>query len=567
MENSNIQNYEKRNDIFLKLQKFHDYFSLKHGQEINNQKNPENTINEEKNIYIKYLDNPEIIFQKNDPNNKNLKLLFKQIENDIKNENNILFPFLNLTSNLVKAYIESDLDNNILQEKIIENINNSYVTKEDSYYLTIIDKIKYNSFIEKDIITYIYEYFSDLYDKVQTIKADNPLIKKFYKMMNLFQIFYEKGKNNNISSICSLGGSFKIFFDEKVSLSQNYTIYVNINILDYYFEDINLKNFSFIEINNYEKKYDSLLKNINNSRLKSISITINFNSIFIEFKTENNISNPIFENQIVFSEIKEINILEEFYGQISSIEVGIEKNNSKIEYIFQPISIRNENYMYFYEKKIMNKGNELNNIIPKIKVNNLVKVNYLNYNDKNFDIINYFGGVVQFLPFYHIFQAMEGENLNKMNDDIDKMKEVTTPEQNNSFTKTIINSNKKLELYKKYIYLGINRKDPFCYIEKSRYLYNQGDKKKAEYWRNRILKQVGTLADKGDAVACHLIAQTVFVSFLELYSVLEAKEDKDWSEENKKNVVYIKKYIETIHQRQWKQDTGRRHSQNAFHLK
>ena len=50
MENSNIQNYEKRNDIFLKLQKFHDYFSLKHGQEINNQKNPENTINEEKNI-------------------------------------------------------------------------------------------------------------------------------------------------------------------------------------------------------------------------------------------------------------------------------------------------------------------------------------------------------------------------------------------------------------------------------------------------------------------------------------------------------------------------------------
>ena len=451
MENSNIQNYEKRNDIFLKLQKFHDYFSLKHGQEINNQKNQENTINEEKNIYIKYLDNPEIIFQKNDPNNKNLKLLFKQIENDIKNENNILFPFLNLTSNLVKAYIESDLDNNILQEKIIENINNSYVTKEDSYYLTIIDKIKYNSFIEKDIITYIYEYFSDLYDKVQTIKADNPLIKKFYKMMNLFQIFYEKGKNNNISSICSLGGSFKIFFDEKVSLSQNYTIYVNINILDYYFEDINLKNFSFIEINNYEKKYDSLLKNINNSRLKSISITINFNSIFIEFKTENNTSNPIFENQIVFSEIKEINILEEFYGQISSIEVGIEKNNSKIEYIFQPISIRNENYMYFYEKKIMNKGNELNNIIPKIKVNNLVKVNYLNYNDKNFDIINYFGGVVQFLPFYHIFQAMEGENLNKMNDDIDKMKEVTTPEQNNSFTKTIINSNKKLELYKKYI--------------------------------------------------------------------------------------------------------------------
>ena len=67
-------------------------------------------------------------------------------------------------------------------------------------------------------------------------------------------------------------------------------------------------------------------------------------------------------------------------------------------------------------------------------------------------------------------------------------------------------------------------------------MYNQGDKKKAEYWRNKILKQVWTLADKGDAVACYLVAQTAFVSFWELYSALEEKKDKDWSEEDKRKI-------------------------------
>ena len=95
---------------------------------------------------------------------------------------------------------------------------------------------------------------------------------------------------------------------------------------------------------------------------------------------------------------------------------------------------------------------------------------------------------------------------------------------------------KSEEIYKKYLDLGIRRREPFCYLEKSKYLYSQGDKKKAEYWRNKILKQVGTLADKGDAVACYLIAQTALDSFLELYSVLEAKENKDWSEENKRKI-------------------------------
>ena len=452
MKNSNEN---KKHNLFLKFQKFHDYFTSKHtneNKEINKQENQENIINEEKNIYIKYLDKHDIIFQKNDPNNENLKLLFKQIGNDIENKINILFPFLNISSNLVKAYIESDLDNNILQEKSFsKEANFSIEKKEDSLYLQVLKKLKYNCFIHKDIIIFIYEYFSNLYDKVQTIKADNPLIKKFYKMMSLFKIYYEKGKNNNKSSICSLGGNFKIVFNKKVNLSQC-RIIVNINILDYYFEDINIKNFSYIKINSFEEKYGSLLNNIQNTKLQSINFIINTKSLYLEIKTEKK-SFTISKEIKNLSEIEEINILEEFYGQISSVEISIEENSQKIQYIFQPISIRNKKDIFFYEKIIKGeKFNLVDNIIPKIEIinNNLVKVNYLNYNDNNFDIIDYFGGVIQFLPFYHIFRSMEGENWNKINGDVDKMKE-TINNENISLSKSIETSNKKLEIYKQYI--------------------------------------------------------------------------------------------------------------------
>ena len=93
---------------------------------------------------------------------------------------------------------------------------------------------------------------------------------------------------------------------------------------------------------------------------------------------------------------------------------------------------------------------------------------------------------------------------------------------------------KNEEFYKKYIDLGINRRDPFCYLEYSRYLYNHGEKNKAEYWRNKILPQVGKLADKGDPVACYLIATVMLVYFMDEYSAIGDR--TDWTEEEKKKL-------------------------------
>lgn len=90
------------------------------------------------------------------------------------------------------------------------------------------------------------------------------------------------------------------------------------------------------------------------------------------------------------------------------------------------------------------------------------------------------------------------------------------------------------ELYKKYIDIGVNRRDPFCCLERSRYLFIHGDKEKAEYWRNKILPQVGKLADKGDPVACDLIAKVMYRFFKDEYLAVDDK--KEWTEEEKKRL-------------------------------
>ena len=93
---------EKSQNYFLKCKSIHDYFVHSENKLINN-----NYKNNNNNIYIKYLEKPSIIFQdKGDDNNKNLKLLFNELNIDIDDGNNILFPFLDICPNLVKAYIQ-----------------------------------------------------------------------------------------------------------------------------------------------------------------------------------------------------------------------------------------------------------------------------------------------------------------------------------------------------------------------------------------------------------------------------------------------------------------------------
>ena len=433
-ENNEIN---KKSDIF---QKFHEFL-------INKSKTKkddlENDKDEENNIYFNYLKNPNIIFQsKGDINNNNLIILFKTLKDDIDNGNNIILPFLDICQNLVKAYIESDMDDIKNEEGDLSNEkgetpcekNNKSSKQIDSLYQIVFKKLRNNCFIHKQIIRYIYEYFSNIYHKVHE-KDDDKSLKKIIKMINLFKIFYEKESNENKSSICSLGGNIKIELNNKIKLSKGYQISLNINILRHLYNADIIKNFYLIKINDIEEKYGYLLKNIENQILKSVNFNISSNTIDIQLNT--NKKEMKISLKVELDEIQDIYFFENFFGQFSSIEVLIRNNENKIIYNFLPISIRNEDNIYYFIKNMGENIKEISNIIPKIIIcdKNLIKINYLNYNDKSFDIVNYFGGVIQFLPFYQIFNILKDKNLNE---GVNKIKESNIESMNKTIENTDI---------------------------------------------------------------------------------------------------------------------------------
>ena len=274
-------------------------------------------------------------------------------------------------------------------------------------YLKTFEKLKNNCFISKEILFPIYDYFSNIYDIVNDTKEiiqNEITLKKFNKMLKLFEIFYEtnidKDKRNE-SSFCFIGGSIKIAFDQFIKVPNDNQIIIKLNILNNYCEYLK-DNLFLIKVNDNEIK-NKELKNIKSlNKLKNIKIIINEdkNKINYDYKEMNF---TLFMK--VNKEIKEIILFEEFYGQISSIDILIGNDKSNIEYQFLPLSIRNKNIIYYIKKKIF-KNNKLIDIIPKLIIENknLVNINYINYNDNIFDIIDYFGGIIQFLPFYRIFK-------------------------------------------------------------------------------------------------------------------------------------------------------------------
>ena len=183
-ENNDVEN--KKNNFYLKLRKFNDFFINKSNIENDNSINIED---KEKNIYFKYLENPDIIQSKENVNNNNLQIIFQEINKDIDNGNNIILPFLeNICQNLVKAYIYSNYDDSYSEEGANqyekERQSRNTITKFSdiiSLYQTVFKKLKYNCFIHKQVIINIYEYFSYVYHKLNKIKDDNKIIKKFCK--------------------------------------------------------------------------------------------------------------------------------------------------------------------------------------------------------------------------------------------------------------------------------------------------------------------------------------------------------------------------------------------------
>ena len=348
----------------------------------------------------------------------NLKLMFNELKKDIEDGYNILFPFIDICPNLIKAYIESDLDDINFENEIIPLLS------ESTYIKTIIE-LKNNFFINKEVLFPIYNYFSNLYDFVINLNDNEEDIKfkKLNKVLKLFEIFYDTTEiqHKNDSTFCFIGGKIDIIFSSYIYLS-NSNIYISIDLLNCDFFQFLNKNKYLIKIEREVIKYEELKNNINNQILKSIKIAIHRNGINIHF---------VFEKKEVFlshkfniKRINKISLMEEFYGQVTSIELIIGKSDKDFSYQYQftPVSIRDENYIYF-DKKILNRSNnEIKALNPKIEIDNknFVNINYINYNDHNFDKIEYFGGIVHFLPFYRILKNLTKFESNRNNININE---------------------------------------------------------------------------------------------------------------------------------------------------
>ena len=418
---------------------------LKYIYKINSKKNNEyiNTsiiISEKKNklpqLILDYLDNTKIL----ETDINFLIKYIKELTEYLKINNNLLIPFLIPTSDLIKSYINSDLDENIIENAINDKNNNINKNNNILKYNHIFLLLKQNSFISKDIIMSIYSYFSNIYNDINNNNQLNKYdfnINKFRKMIKLWKLFYtfnDNKKEYSESSFCSIGGGMLISFHKPFSLENKHIIikikfYENNNdIINNNYSDIFNENIHFLNINkivpinyNYFKEFYEN-KNI-------IIVLISFKifqkqiNIIILYKYNN--SNEIKKKEIIVKEktikdISKIYLLENYIGQINTIKIKLlkkENNKSKCysEYLYRPLlNIDNDYLRESINEKNPAEKEERNNIYKlKIINKNLFKVNYINYNHKKFHIVDYFGGIIQLLPFANLIKMLYlNEKLN-----------------------------------------------------------------------------------------------------------------------------------------------------------
>jgi hypothetical protein len=152
---------------------------------------------------------------------ESLILFIEELKNQLELGNNILMPFLDICPTLIKSYIESNLDE-----------------EGEMKYIEIFNLLKINSFISRENLYPIYEYFSDLYYYINEIEDSDKRLKKFNKVYELLKIFYDFDVdvttiNNfcNTSSFCFIGSGLKINCPKSITIDESNEFIIEINFL------------------------------------------------------------------------------------------------------------------------------------------------------------------------------------------------------------------------------------------------------------------------------------------------------------------------------------------------
>ena len=472
MEKTDVKNNIKKN--YLLLYSIHNEIDYLSKKDKNNIKLPDNLQNQNltnhaNDIIIKYLRDNNIIFT----DKTNLINLIIQLQNFIKDNEIIVFPFLDIVPQLVKAYIQSDID----EKKIGEY-----------EYINIFKRLIKYTFINKQCLFPIYSFFSNLFSDIKIIKEDDIRLRKLIKTVDLWLIFYSFNKieanekdNNEYkeSSICFLGGSLTIYLREEISV-ENKIIEIKIDFLrNEYINFIKEEN-SFIKINNIACiTYKEIQKYIK-EKIFSINIVIENKKITIHFNytdhsgdkiksTKNKDKIKSFVKSINIPKIKDIIFLDNFYGEVKLIVLSLKKIIKKkqtelcFENIYKPyletssgfLKKENDPTSIFKDFETssgsLKKPNKIN-VLLKITDKNFTKINYINYGDSEFNIVEYFGNAVQLLPFAYIIQKLFINNNIKLinNENKNKICFIFLDKIMQGFFNCILYNNYSNKIIKKY---------------------------------------------------------------------------------------------------------------------
>ena len=409
--------------------------------------NEKNEKEKTKNIIQEFVENKDIL-----KNKDKLISFINELSFILTTGNNIIIPFLELFPSLIKSYIESDLD----EEK----------GENELKYIKIFELLKYNSFISREYLRIIYNYFSHLFYLKDSILESDKLLNKFRKMIELWNIFYtfypetypkienndikdiKENKNitntmkDNLSNFCFLGSGLKFVFNEKYTKGHYFSVEMEFGKNN--FLELN-KDLTIVEITSDNNSYKLYFKEILEKTKKNkfpIILNINISENRINLVTYFSEKTPEYSDFIIdYNPFQEIKIFNNFFGQINKLSITFLRDpENPFEFEIHPYLL-NDNCL-IYNKEFLKAIN--------FTKSNLAKVNYINYLENGFDLENYFLGVKQMLPFVPLINGIYlNENVKKING-LDKnilLKEAFRKILINFIT--IIGKKKEIQIYKK----------------------------------------------------------------------------------------------------------------------
>ena len=258
--------------------------------------------------------------------------------------------------------------------EVKKEVDKEESNKEKEFeYIEVFKLLKKNSFINRECLYPIYEYFGELFYVMETIKETDIKLRKMRKVFELWKIFYEFDINKdkidkitemNSSSFCFIGGGLEIELKDNIKLNDNFSFIIEINFLKYLGNSINNKLILFD--NNHDKvEYNEIESLLNNKEIKKITLFISSNKIKIEINNKEQ-DNIFIEKQIENKSIKKFYLLKNFYGQIKNLTLKYNQNNKNeynINVLYEPYILNDSGYIGYKDlnKSISNNKNKTEN--------------------------------------------------------------------------------------------------------------------------------------------------------------------------------------------------------------